>query len=516
MKQENLKSSINNWLIIGLICLTSVLIIWARSELINADTAWHITLGEWILENKKVPTTDIFSQYYVLDNKTMTFLSHQWLTDIVFSIVHKIGKMNLLYTFMVMAIFVGHMYVVKCQKKEHRITSALILLSFSIVGFNKELWITPDTLAAVFLIFINYNIITWIKNWDKLSFTKFLILNSIYTLILANTHGGMLSANIIIQFVNLFGFIILYRDDKMKTRIKQSILLLTSTFLVGLINPHFIKIYGYGFMNNSTAAKYLEDWETFKFNSSIQVFVVGLIVLLAIVGIVIEYNKIKGINKSKSNIQMDILLFCMYAGMLFRYQRTLNIFTLAFTLYFSKYVYQSVINLIATINVNKLKKIKNIVIIIFIIVFIIVDTSILINKPEKNKTIQQCAEDYISREMVEYIKGEGEQARIFNTIECGGYLICLGIAPYIDGRTDPYLSEYGNQDLFSKSIKAVHSIELLEELTVTEKIDCLILRKNAIASQIVYASSNWEVKCESKAAVMFVRKTDKKGGVIKK
>ena len=505
MKQKLNNVNIKLWGITLLLCLTSVLIIWARSELINADTAWHITLGEWILKNKTVPTTDIFSQSTVIDGNTSTFLSHQWLTDIIFSVIHKIGKMNLLYIVMVVTIFLGHLMVIKHNKENSRLTAAIILLLYSIIGFHKELWITPDTIAAIYMLGINLFIVNWIKSSDRdLKFIKTLIINSIATVILGNIHGGMLSANLIVQAITICSYIIFIKDNSTKIRIKQAIILIASTFVCGLINPHGIKIYGYGFMNSSTAAEYLADWETYRFDSSIQIVVVGLMVLLAIIGIVIQYQK----EQDKSKIRIDIMLFCMYAAMLFRYQRTLNIFTLAFALYLSKYVYLSFKEIISTIKFKRFDLVKKISTILAIIIALVVDLSILTNKPVENKTIQECAYDYISLEMVDYIKTDNGQIKIFNTIECGGYLICLGIAPYIDGRTDPYLSEYGNQDLFTKSIKAVHSIEYLEGLTREEGINCLILRKNAISSQIIYASDKWEVKYESKAAVMFVRTKD--------
>ena len=46
------------------------------------DFWWHIKVGQWIVENGRVPTTDIFSWYGVANQIPWT--AHEWLADVIF------------------------------------------------------------------------------------------------------------------------------------------------------------------------------------------------------------------------------------------------------------------------------------------------------------------------------------------------------------------------------------------------------------------------------------------------
>lgn len=50
------------------------------------DFWWHIKVGEWVVENGTVPTTDIFSWYGVANEIPWT--AHEWLSDVILYLVH--------------------------------------------------------------------------------------------------------------------------------------------------------------------------------------------------------------------------------------------------------------------------------------------------------------------------------------------------------------------------------------------------------------------------------------------
>ena len=57
---------------------------------IDGDLGRHITLGDSILDTTKIPTSDVFSFTKYGDPLT----PHEWLSDVFFSIVHKIAGLD--------------------------------------------------------------------------------------------------------------------------------------------------------------------------------------------------------------------------------------------------------------------------------------------------------------------------------------------------------------------------------------------------------------------------------------
>src|SRR5215470_5863128 len=54
----------------------------------EADTFWQIRIGQWILENAKVPSTDFYS--YTAFGKR--WISGQWLSEILFALAFNIAQ----------------------------------------------------------------------------------------------------------------------------------------------------------------------------------------------------------------------------------------------------------------------------------------------------------------------------------------------------------------------------------------------------------------------------------------
>src|SRR2546423_424540 len=52
--------------------------------LTDSDTGWHIRTGEWILENSRVPTADIFS----FTRAGKPWFAWEWLSDVLMAAVH--------------------------------------------------------------------------------------------------------------------------------------------------------------------------------------------------------------------------------------------------------------------------------------------------------------------------------------------------------------------------------------------------------------------------------------------
>ena len=237
---------------------------------------------------------------------------------------------------------------------------------------------------------------------------------------------------------------------------------------------------------NTEVAVFYSDWKVFSFTGVLQIATVIILCSLCL------YFYVKSENKNR----LDLLVMFMYLVMLFRYQRTLNIFNFAFILYLGKYL-----------DFSGIKKLF--IRIGFIIVNIISICLIcLVISYEHLPNISMS--EYITSNIIgKEVLSRISDTRYLNDISLGGYLIYMDKKPLIDTRSDPYLKDYANPDLFSLYVKSMHSVDLMNNFTAKYNLDYLLLTKNNITSQIFYASNDWEVVCESNNCVLF--KNNRKG-----
>jgi hypothetical protein len=70
--------------------LTPILVLFwyttgVRWLLTDSDTGWHIRAGEWILQNRRVPATDLFS----FTKAGQPWFAWEWLSDILMAVIHR-------------------------------------------------------------------------------------------------------------------------------------------------------------------------------------------------------------------------------------------------------------------------------------------------------------------------------------------------------------------------------------------------------------------------------------------
>src|SRR5262245_18400188 len=71
--------------------IPSLVLFWCTSGvgwlLTDSDTGWHIRTGEWILNNGRVPTADMFSFTKAAEH----WFAWAWLSDVFMGVIHQGG-----------------------------------------------------------------------------------------------------------------------------------------------------------------------------------------------------------------------------------------------------------------------------------------------------------------------------------------------------------------------------------------------------------------------------------------
>ena len=214
------------------------------------DTAWLIETGKYIIENKGLPTEDIFS--WTIPSKIWTL--YQWLFELIIAFYYSILGEDLLvrlFTIFVVSIYLFIPLLVSQFRKTPLIYTFLISpLCLYIASVN--ITIRP-MVATLFFLLIQYLLVELYRN-KKIRVIKLsLILIPIYVL-WANMHLG-----VAVGFLSLLLFALgdyienkfyVYKPDihSIKTnqiKIKNYFWLILVTFISSLINPYGYKIYNY-------------------------------------------------------------------------------------------------------------------------------------------------------------------------------------------------------------------------------------------------------------------------------
>jgi len=208
---------------------------------IDGDLGRHITLGNYILDSRDIPTEDIFSFTKTGDPLT----PHEWLSDLIFGMIYKATGLNGVVWLTALVIAGSLWFVYKYSLNLSNMS--LIALFGGILGAAASSlhWLTRPHIFTIFLAAI------WIGELEKmrLGIRKSWLIFPILMLIWVNLHGAFI-AGLFIWSCYFVGMLI---EQKISIHKNQSFLWIGITsFLVSLINPDGFGIWktGFGFLGN--------------------------------------------------------------------------------------------------------------------------------------------------------------------------------------------------------------------------------------------------------------------------
>ena len=224
------------------------------SQLMNVDgdLGRHITLGDYILEMRTIPTRDVFSFTKLGDPLT----PHEWLSDVLFSIAHRFAGMDgvVWLTALVLAVSFWLVY-----KQSLALTNmSIIALVGSVLGAAAASlhWLTRTHIFTILFTAI------WTIELDKvrLGLRKKWGIFPIMMAIWANLHGAFIAGLVIWALVFLGE---LLEREKHWSQLRVLLWIGPSAVLASLLNPDGLGIWktGLGFLGNqylvSHTAEYL-------------------------------------------------------------------------------------------------------------------------------------------------------------------------------------------------------------------------------------------------------------------
>ncbi len=150
--------------------------------LTDSDTGWHIRAGEWILQNGRVPATDLFS----FTKAGQPWFAWEWLSDFLMAVIHR--PFGLAAIVLVSLLLLGAtsvcVYRSALEESGHRVI-AIILTGLAMAASTIHWLARPHLVTPLFAA-----VFCWALNRTKRKRAAALLALPLLTILWVNLHGG--------------------------------------------------------------------------------------------------------------------------------------------------------------------------------------------------------------------------------------------------------------------------------------------------------------------------------------
>ena len=448
----------------------------------NNDYYWHISVGRWIIENKQIPHTDLFSWVGKRDN--FTFISHEWLSDII---MYLMGEKLILIVLIIISCLLFYLICkyLKFNKKLDINCIIKLLYLFMIIKILSSIEVRPLMFSLLLFNIFLILIYRLINNKGKYNFILIVLLQLLWV----NLHGGSSSLIPLLLFIMIiYGLVEKLFNIKSNTfdskTIKTLILLFVSILLISLINPYTYKIIIYPFINmlDNTMLNDIGEWHSIDFH--------GLLGIYYFIILFIPFF-ILLINNKKINF-LDLILLFLFLFMSLRSLRFIQ-----FYIFIGAYIIGKYLNI--KLNLKIKYKINESIIMGFLAICLFIVGIIQlfngIGTIDKNYSYS----DKAINKVIKY-----SPKRMFNDYDNGVYLTYK----LYDTDSDVFINSI--YDIYSNNIiydynKIVNGIEFNETFEKYD-FDLVIVPKNNRVEYYIKNNSNYKLYYEDNSAVIYIKK----------
>ena len=242
---------------------------------VDGDLGRHISLGNYIIDSRSIPTEDVFSFTKTGDPLT----PHEWLADVLFALMNRFLGLNGI-VWMTAVILAGAAWLVYRQSLNLSNMSLVALLGGILGAAAASLhWLTRPHIFTIFFVAL------WTGELEKIRIgvRKNWIIFPLMMLVWVNLHGAFL-AGLLIWLCYFVGNLLDHRGNWHK--VQPFLWIGLSSFLVSLANPDGIGIWktGFGFLGNrylvSHTAEYLPpDFQSVAFWPFLLLIFISIVLL---------------------------------------------------------------------------------------------------------------------------------------------------------------------------------------------------------------------------------------------
>ena len=396
------------------------------AQLSNHDTGFHLKTGEYIIENLKIPTTDVFSYTAI----GQAWVNHYWFSDVVMYLVNRIlGYWGLIFFVSLVAV-ATYIVLYKTSKIFGSNQWSILFVSALYSIFFIIIWSYWSARPQIFGFFLCALLIFILEKWRSSGNKKWLALSVPVIFVWANSHASVILG---IFLVAVYIGIFLIPRIKIPSLWIKEVVWGILVCVVTLANPNGLKVLTYSW-NISDAVKEVGIFEwisiwPYLFSPNPQkariVFIFMVAVLIFVLWVM--FYKLRVLKKIK--LRHLVLLVTAFILPLISVRHVGFFPILTFPLLTDSLDYFLVKKLAEKKYFNLIK----IGIFVFGLALLVVGLWKIPSTPISEKSLPERAGNFISENKI--------QGPIFNTISHGSYLIWK-IWPqekvFIDGRSEVY------------------------------------------------------------------------------
>jgi len=464
------------------------LIVMATREVLDADFWWHLRTGQWIIENHSIPHSDPFS--YTLGGKAWT--AHEWLAEILFYGIYRLGNLSLLALFFAGVIAASYLLVYFRSPGQPYIAGFATLLG---AIASAPLWgVRPQMLTL--LLFSLY--IFLLERYFSTEKLRYILPLPVLMIVWVNLHAGyilgLVAMGIFIAAKWLESILPdAWSPDGGRKPARGSTLpvlgILAASILAVIINPNGVRMFTYPFETLSSKAMMalIVEWFPPDFHAREWLPLAILILLLLASGL---------LSRRRSSIT-EVALTAITAYAALRSMRNVPLFTVVAIAVLSRHL-----DGIFTINVNEAEPSRRMTVINLFILTAVVITGL--TRMASVLHDQKMAErDYFPAAAVEWIKENKPPGNIFNTYGWGGYLIWQlypDYKVYIDGRADMY------GDAFMQDFLAIYNAQPgWKDKLQKSGVNLALVEAGSPIAVALAQDGGWKVAMRDNLSVLFSR-----------
>ena len=472
----------------------------AAQPITDTDFWWHLRTGQYIVETRSIPHTDIFSSIKFGSE----WIAHEWLSEVAMFAIWKLtGFIGLIASF---ALIVTAAFVIlyrRCVVRSVHPYVALFAVLFGAVASISTWGVRPHIFSVLFASSSIAVLESFARREMGIAIWWLVPLIVIWT----NAHAGFVIglALIALSIVGLLADRLLLSEERHADdwkRVWTLVFLLAACIAVVVFNPNGTRLFTYPLETLTSPAmmRYIEEWRSPNFH---ELRFQGLLLLLIATfsALVLSKNKIR---------PRDLIMLAATTWATLRSARNVWLFVLVAVPLFAE-AFSSFIWTYFPLRASDLAEQRksgaaargqayaNATILLLCVILV----GLGVRRAANRQPIVEAEQFPINA--IEFLKSERLAQPQYNEYEWGGYLIWK-LYPqykvYIDGRADVY----GNKQL--EVFFNVHEGNLgWRDVLDRDNIRTVFVRPSIpLASLLRSNEDSWEKVFEDKQAVIFRRR----------
>jgi hypothetical protein len=211
----------------------------AGTLLSDGDTGYHIRAGEFIIDARSVPKSDIFSLWV----PALTWTAHEWLSEVLMAIVHYHAGLTGIVIFFASTIALANVLLFQMLRDQSQDILAPLFLTLVAAITSSIHWLARPHILSLLLTVICYSLLNQFQYRGK----NHLFVLPAFMLLWVNLHGGYIFGLILLSIYllgNLAAWCFSETGEAPQHIFKLKALakVLAACLIASLCNPHGYRI----------------------------------------------------------------------------------------------------------------------------------------------------------------------------------------------------------------------------------------------------------------------------------